>query len=267
MRATARVVLAEARLGLQQQFQYRAAAFFAILGFMIEPIVYLVVWRTVAETSSGSVGGYSADDFVAYYIVWTLVRNMNLALTPYTWDYWIQRGRVSDRLLEPANLFARVTGRFAGDKLVWILAWLPIAAFMVVVFRPQLSPSGLQLLVFAIAIWGAFLVRQGVLYLMGLLSFWTTRGSALFETMVAIELVASGRLVPLSVMPDWVERAAGFMPFKWTFQYPIEVFIGKLDTTAMVAGLAYQLGWSLVLITAISLVWRRATRRYTAAGA
>lgn len=267
MRTVARVVLAEAKLGLQQQFQYRAAAFFSILGFMIEPIVYLVVWRTVAESSASTVGGYTADDFVAYYIVWTLVRNMNLALTPYTWDHWIQRGRISDRLLEPANLFARVTGRFAGDKIVWILAWFPIAAFMTLVFRPQLSPSILQVTVFFVAIWGAFLVRQAVLYLMGLISFWTTRASALFETMVAVELIASGRLVPLSVMPDWVERAAAWMPFKWTFQYPIEVFIGKLDTAAMLQGLGYQAGWSVALIITIAVVWSRATRRYTAAGA
>lgn len=267
MRHTIRALLAEARLGLQTQFQYRAATFFSILGFMIEPIVYLVVWRTVAETSTGSVGGYTADDFVAYYIVWTLVRNMNLALTPYQWDNWIQRGRISDRLLQPANLFVRVTGRFGGNKLVWILAWFPIAGFMSLVFRPQLHPSLVQIAVFFVAIWGAFLLRQAILYLLGLVSFWTTRASALFETVVAVELIASGRLVPLSVMPEWVESSAAWLPFKWTFQYPIEVFIGKLGNAEMLAGLGYQLGWSVLLISSISLVWRRATRRYTAAGA
>jgi ABC-2 type transport system permease protein len=52
---------------------------------LIEPFVYLVVWRTVAE-SAGDVGGYDVAAFTSYFIVWTLVRNMNLAQSPYGWD-------------------------------------------------------------------------------------------------------------------------------------------------------------------------------------
>jgi len=52
---------------------------------LIEPFVYLVVWRTVAE-SAGDVGGYDVAAFTSYFIVWTLVRNVNLAQSPYGWD-------------------------------------------------------------------------------------------------------------------------------------------------------------------------------------
>lgn len=265
MRHLAAVYWAEARIGLQQQFQYRASVFFSVLGFLIEPVVYLVVWTTVAD-SAGDVGGYTADDFVAYYIVWTLVRNMNLALTPYAWDWFIQRGRISERMLEPASFFHRQLGRFAGMKFVWIFAWLPIAGFMVLVFRPSFAPSLLEVAVFVVAIWGGYFVRAAVLYLLGLISFWTTRASALFETAVAAELILSGRLVPLTVMPEWVERIGNWLPFKWTFQYPIEVFIGRLSTAEVLWGLAAQAAWFAVLWVAVSLTWNRATRRYTAVG-
>ena len=54
----------------------------SMIGMVVEPVVYLVVWSTIAEQSGGSVGGYTPATFAAYYIVWTLVRNMNIAFTP-----------------------------------------------------------------------------------------------------------------------------------------------------------------------------------------
>ena len=89
----ARYYGAQMRHSLVGELQYRTAAFLLLVGFLFEPIVYLVVWRSVAESQGGAVGGYTAAAFTAYFIVWTLVRAMNLALTPYVWDWRIQRGR------------------------------------------------------------------------------------------------------------------------------------------------------------------------------
>ena len=49
-----------------------------MLGMVAEPVIYLVVWTTIAEQQGGSVDGLTVGYFAAYYIVWTLVRNMNI---------------------------------------------------------------------------------------------------------------------------------------------------------------------------------------------
>ena len=266
MRRLLAVYAAEARIGLQNQLQYRVSVFFQLLGFLIEPVVYLVVWRTVAE-KAGTVGGYDVADFTAYYIVWTLVRNMNLALTPYVWEWWIQRGRVSDALLKPVHIYHRELASFGGMKIVWILLWIPIAIGLTIAFRPSLDPTWFEIATFAVAIWTGYVVRHSILFVVGLISFWTTRASALFEIVVALELLLSGRLVPLSVMPQWVQDVAAVLPFKWTFQFPIETLIGKLSPEEILVGLVAQVFWIGVLAGAIVLIWRRAIRRYTAVGA
>ena len=46
---------------------------------------------------------------------------------------------------------------------------------------------------------------------------------------MTLELLLSGRLVPLSLMPDWAQTLADLMPFKWTFGFPIEALIGQLS--------------------------------------
>ena len=66
-----------------------------MLGMVAEPVIYLVVWSTIAESAGGAVNGLTPGDFAAYYIVWTLVRNMNIVFTPYGWEWRIREGELS----------------------------------------------------------------------------------------------------------------------------------------------------------------------------
>ena len=59
-----------------------------------------------------------------------------------------------------------------------------------------------------------------------MITFWTTRVSAIFELFIAAELLLSGRLVPLPLMPDWAQDIAAFLPFQWSFYFPIESLVG-----------------------------------------
>lgn len=256
---------AEARVGLLQEMQFRIVGFLQLLGFLIEPIVLLVVWRTVS-LESGSIGSYSGDEIVAYYVVWTLVRAMNLALTPYVWEWWIQFGRVSHLLMHPTSVYWRSTMNFAGMKLLWFTMWLPIGGMLFLVFRPNIVLTWRTFVFGFFALWGAYFVRASYQFLIGLIGFWTTRVAALFEIIIMSEILLSGRLVPMSVMPEWVQSVSDVLPFKWTFQFPIEVIIGRLDSPDVFTGWMFQAGWFLLLITSIGLVWKRAVRRYTAVG-
>jgi ABC-2 type transport system permease protein len=261
-----RYYLAEARNGLLHEFQYRVTAFIGLLGFLIEPVVYLAVWRSVAIAQGGTVGDYGLNQLTGYYIAWSLVRAMNLALTPYSWEWRIRGGRLNEFLIRPVHPFHRDFAFFAGQKPIWMVMALPLALIMWLTFRPQLQLQPIDLIAFFVAIWLAFTIRHMFLFLLGSVNFWTTRTSALFELNVALELMLSGRLVPMSLMPDWVEVTSRFLPFRWTFQFPIETVIGRLGQAEILTGLAIQVGWITGLALLIKLVWGRAIRRYTAVG-
>jgi ABC-2 type transport system permease protein len=256
---------AEARVGVQRELQYRLASFLTLVGFLIEPVVLLVVWRTVAE-ASGGIGGYDLNAITAYYIVWTLVRAMNLALSPDVWGWWIQNGRLSQLLLEPANVFWRTAWSFVGQKFLNIAQWLPIGAVLYWIFRPEVALTWQQVVGFAVAVWLGYAVRAATLFAFGLVGFWTTRANALFQLLVALEILLSGRLVPMGVMPLWVQAVSNWTPFKWAFQFPIDVLIGQVTTQEMVKGFGFQLLWVAGLATVIKVVWSWATRRYSAVG-
>ena len=258
------VYVQEAKIAIAEQIQYRAANYFYMIGMVAEPVIYLVVWSTVAAQQGGSVAGITAGQFAAYYIVWTLVRNINIVFTPYGWEERIREGRLSAQLLRPLFPIVEDLGFFLGWKPVVIVLWLPIAIFLSLIFRPVLNPTPLAIVVFAISLLGAYLIRSLNQSSLGLVTFWTTRVGPIFQLYIAVELLLSGRLVPMALMPDWVQRLADVLPFQWTFGFPIEALVGNLSTEELLGGLAMQLLWIVIGSILVRVVWHFAIRRYSA---
>ena len=58
--------------------QYRASGLIWMIGAVLDPIIFLVVWSVAARASGGTVGGMAPSDFAAYYIVLMLVNHLTL---------------------------------------------------------------------------------------------------------------------------------------------------------------------------------------------
>jgi ABC-2 type transport system permease protein len=254
------------KIAIAVQFQYRVANYFYMIGMIAEPVIYLVVWSTIANSHGGTAGGFTAGQFAAYYIVWTLVRNMNIVFTPHGWEWRIKDGELSAMLLRPVHPIHHDLAYFAGWKVVVIILWLPLAALLSLAFHPSLSPTVADVLVFAVAIWGAYLIRSVLLWLLGMVCFYTTRVGAIFDIYFALELLLSGRLVPMQLLPGWARNIAAFLPFQWTFSFPIQALVGNLSTSDLLTGLAMQAFWVAFGAAMIAVCWPMVIRRYTAVG-
>lgn len=266
MNAYLDLYMTQMKLAVMQQLQYRVSNYLYMIGMIAEPVIYLVVWSTIAQGHGGRVAGLTAGQFAAYYIVWTLVRNTNIVFTPYGWEHRIRQGELSAMLLRPIHPIHIDLAYFAGWKLVVIVLWLPLALVLTLIFHPTLSPNALDAGVFFVAIWGAYLIRSVLLWVLGLVTFWTTRVGAIFELYFAAELLLSGRLVPLSLLPVWARGVASFLPFKWTFGFPIEALVGHLSTAELLTGLATQALWIVIGGVLVAALWRSGVKRYAAVG-
>jgi ABC-2 type transport system permease protein len=254
------------RTQIQTQFQYRAATYMYTIGMVAEPTIYLVVWRTIANSHGGAVNGIGPGQFAAYYIVWTLVRTMNIVFTPFGWEERIREGQLSAQLLRPLHPVHYDLGWFAGHKVPWLVMYLPIAVGLSLVFHPTLNPRPVEVLVFLVAIWGAYVIRSLNHFVLGMVSIWTTRASAVFQVWFLTELLLSGRLVPLPLMPHWAQSLAAWLPFKWTFYFPIESLVGGMSTASLIGGLGMQLAWTAIATLMVAAAWKLSIRHYSAVG-
>ena len=136
------------RTSIAVSFQYRVGQYFYMLGMIAEPVIYIVVWSSIARSSGGSVDGITASQFAAYYIAWTLVRNMNIVFGAPFWEWRIREGQLSGQLLRPMHILHYDLAYFAGWKVVVVALCIPIAIGLSLVFHPDLHPSALEVGVF-----------------------------------------------------------------------------------------------------------------------
>lgn len=251
---------------LASSIQYRAGIAFQFLGKMVEPLVYLIVWTTVARQSGGAVNGFTVNEFVVYFIAWTLVRQMTVAWDPFWMEYRIRRGDFSPLLLRPLHPFVTDTMLMLASKTVELVILVPTLLVLVLIFQPTFNFAGGAVLAFVPALLLAFAVRFTLLYALAMTAFWTTRITAVFHLFFAVEFFVSGRFAPLAVLPVWLQQVAAWLPFRWMFYFPLEVLTGRVPPGQLWPGFAMQLLWLGVSGLGLGLAWHFGVRRYTAVG-
>ncbi len=70
------VLLAGFKAHIIGAFQYRVQEGMQLIGLLVESLIYLVVWTTVAKEQGGEVGGFTVGEFAGYFIAWMFVRNI-----------------------------------------------------------------------------------------------------------------------------------------------------------------------------------------------
>ncbi|VAW37920.1 hypothetical protein MNBD_CHLOROFLEXI01-5224 [hydrothermal vent metagenome] len=247
--------------------QYPLAAFLWLISLVIEPTIYLVVWSTIALEQGGAIAGYTAGGFAAYYIAWTAVRVMNISLTPWAFEGRVQRGEWSPLLVRPLHPFHQDLAYFIGMKVLDIARLIPIIALLIFAFKPELSPTWWQMIGFVVAIFTGFVMRFIWLWFLGLITFWITRISAVFDLYFAIELLLSGRVVPIDLLPPWAQTVSNWLPYQWSFGFPIELVLGRLTVQETLFGFGMQLVWAAIGWVLMMILWRQGVKKYSAVGA
>ncbi len=251
---------------MMASFQYRVQEGMALLGLLVESLIYLVVWTTIARAQGGSVGGYTAGEFAGYFIAWTFVRHMTTGWSPWWMEMRIRRGDFNTLLLRPIHPYFVDMGRMLGMKTIAMLTLIPTIALLALAFRPEFSLIPWSLVALLPSLVLAFLMRYTLMYALAITAFWTTRVTALFELWFAVEFFTSGRVAPLSVLPMWAQNIAGTLPFQWMFAFPLELLLGRLSPQEALFGFLMQGLWLAGTAVLVRLVWRAAVRQYAAVG-
>jgi len=96
--------------------------------------------------------------------------------------------------------------------------------------------------------------------------FWTLAGQGISTMVGGLLFVLSGMIVPLPLMPDWLQPVLNALPFRGLIDIPFRLFTGSLPPGALPGLLAHQLGWTAALILIGRALARRAVRRLVIQG-
>ena len=266
MKALFELYVQQFKTTLAMMFQYRASLLIWTIGQVLEPLVYLIVWSVVSESSGGSVGSFSTGDFAAYFIALMLVNQFTYSWIMYVFEYRIREGQLSFALLKPVHPIHSDIADNVSSKLITLPIVILMAAALSVAFHA----------IFALTLWAtamfipvlllAFLVRLLLEWTLAQAAFWTTRVSAINQTYFVLMLFLSGQIAPLALLPQPVQVVAGFLPFRWMIGFPVELLLGRLTPAEAFIGLGAQVAWLVVGIVLVRVVWHAGVRNYSAVG-
>ena len=253
-------------VALAENLAYRGAVGIWIFTTAIQPLVFIVVWRTVA--GGGSTGGYSAGQFVAYFLVMMVVDHLTFIWHMFEFEWRIRTGAFSPHLLRPVHPIHNDVCENLAYKLVGLVGVLPAAVLLGVIFDADLSGTGAaEVLAFLPAVALAMVLRFVVEWCLALAAFWLTKVTAINSMFFALTTFFGGVFAPLAVLPGWMQTVALWTPFSWSLAYPVEVLLGRRTGVDILLGYTAQLGWIVLALAGLWLLWRRAARRYSAVGA
>lgn len=249
------------------QLQYRAALAIWLIGLVLTPLVSLVVWTTVASSAGGQAGGYSGGAFAAYFLALLVTNHLTFTWIAWEFEFQVRNGTLSGLLLRPVDPIHAYVADNLTYKVITMSVVAPAVVVLAVAFRPEadVTPASFGLYLVAVAL--AMVLRFLAEYTLALAAFWTTRIFAINDLYYVPLFFFSGQMVPLALLPDWVQAIGAALPFRWMLSFPVEVAIGRVSGADAVAGLAAQAAWIVAFALVREGTWRLGLRRYGAVGA
>src|SRR5918993_2546038 len=258
---------AQFKTTIAEQFQYRGALVIWLMGLILEPVIYLSVWSTVARSQGGTVDGFSSADFAAYYLVALVVAQAKFTWIMWEMEYWIRQGTLSPLLVRPIHPIHRHIANNLTFKLLTMAVVVPVVAVLAIVFQPNFAISAWTTIAFVPALALAMALRFAVEWTLASAAFWVTRVSAINQLYFVVFLFLSGFAVPLDLLPAPVRVLAEWLPFYRMLGFPVELLLGRLSPNQALLGFAAQLGWLAIAVMLLNAMWARGVRQYSAVGA
>jgi ABC-2 type transport system permease protein len=266
VRAELRAMPTMLRIGFAETIAYRAEMIVWILTTTM-PLVMLSLWTTVADEAPFR--AYTQTDFVAYYLGALIVRNLTS-----NWVAWqiaedIRMGTLSMKLLRPVHPFAGfLATHLSGVPLRAAVITPVIVVLFLTDARHVIIDDPGRIALFVASIAGAWLLTFGVFLAIGSLSFFLEKSMSLVEVYFGFFMILSGYIIPIALMPPWMQGIADWLPFRYMLGTPVEILIGRYpDAAAAAEVVAAQWAWAIGMLAIAAFTWHRGVKRFEAYGA
>lgn len=256
----------EMAAALANNLAYRGAVLIWVLGAIVQPLVLIVVWQSVADGRGGE--GMTAGQYAAYFMVSMIVSHMTFIWLMWEFEWRIRTGYFSPLLLRPAHPIHHDVCITMGYKLVGLLGIIPAAVLLAVVFNADFSGTSVgSVLAFIPALIFAMILRFTLEWCLAMAAFWMTKVSSLNALFDVFFLFLGGQFAPIGNMPEWIRALSLALPFRWCIYFPIQTVLGSIHGRDLWVGYGMQLLWIAVSAIILRVMWGHAVKRYGAVGA
>jgi ABC-2 type transport system permease protein len=180
----------------------------------------------------------------------------------------INHGRLSSYLLKPVNFMFYTLSRDLSEKSINLVSSIleVLGLWLIFSIRFQWPRDPISWLLFLMATAGATWLYFILSFAVGCWGFWTAEAwGPRFLLELFLEFTA-GAFFPLDVLPQMAQNILKIFPSPYLVFFPLQIFLGKLNSTQIINGFLTQAFWIVVLSLSARVVWKKGIQIYSAEG-
>lgn len=252
-------------VSFRQARAYVGAAALRLIQYPVKLVVMYYLWRAVLQSSTATLP-QSLERITGYYAVALLIGQFfPFYRVARQTEADIQNHTIDLNLCRPVPYWVRPLAPLMLASFGYFVAALPVGMLVLAALGVPL-PHAVDLGAFALSL-GIGIPMRFLLWLcLGLTAFWTESTQGAQSIFGWLEALASGALVPFSLLPGSIARWLSFLPFQSYVSLPVEASMGTISLQQYAARLGVSILWALVFAGLAAALWRRGTRVYQSGG-
>ena len=227
---------------IKESAEFRLNHILSFLTIALPFVFVILLWKKVFIYVY-DIKGFTLSDIITYYFFSILLQD--LMYVGVNWEILmdIKDGKLSLYLVKPIKYPV---------AMFFIRLGVNIPCFL----------SGLIILTTFLA----FVLAYIFTFTFSILSFWLEEISGVNLLINVFMPILTGLVLPLSMFPSRISSILKILPFRYTLNFPIVVYLGKLSTYQVKTGILIQIFWILSGVVIAHLLWSKGLKRYQAVG-
>lgn len=246
--------------------QYRAAALAGLATQTFWGLLRVMIFTAFYATST-STPPMALSEVITY--VW--LTQALLLLLPWRPDpdveELVRSGNVAYELVRPVGLYGLWFARAVAQRTApALLRCLPMVVLAYALLGMQAPAGPAAALAFAASLVAAVALAAAITTLLSVSVLYTISGRGAHVLTVSLVNLLSGSIVPLPLLPDWLQPVVSALPLRGLMDTPFRLYTGHLPPAAALAEIGHQLLWTLALVLVGRALLARALRRVVVQG-
>lgn len=254
-------------VSLKSESTYKADFILSMAADMVFFFINFIVWKTIYTTGNiSSIDNYTLTNTVTYFFVTSLIFRLDASNFLYL-GYSIWDGYFTNDLVKPWYVKLADPIICYADMFLNFLLYVPLMLFMLVFTHSFVVLPGLtQLIYFGITLFLALTFGLIINLSFHTLTFFfgdQDNNISIFNYIIAF---LAGGFLPLAFLPDTLGKILHVLPFRFLFDVPVNVYLGKIGIDQLLGIWGQMILWMFAFYVIFHYLFKFGLRRYSGVG-
>lgn len=255
------------RNAVAESASYRLNQILSFLTISLPLVFAVFLWKTVFNQVE-EITNFDLPSTLTYYLLVVLLQDILYSGVKWEIVDDIHSGGLTKWLTKPISyLWMQVSVRIGTNIPYSLVAFILGSVFVFLnLNRLVWITEPIRWLMFLTAIIMAFFLAFFLSFGFSLVAFWTQDTSGI-EFAISIFLpLLSGQILPITFFPREFQTILVYLPWRYTLDFPIQVYLGTLSSVQIGTGFTVQIFWLVALYFIAKILWKNGLNIYQAVG-